>query len=247
MKTSSHIGILPQANFTEGEKEEWKQKKKNVLVQHCGLYMRLVSLSFQISNFKEDPEMAETTWDNPCGPAAFTLSGHLWVWGASKPPLGQITSWKPPSEMPELLNMGKHSFFSWTPNLYILSRLPEAFLLCCRQKSNTSWAMEEVTCSQGEVATWDHWFFFSQLSGWQEQNYSRSWGAPLRQRFSPLSSSLHQKANGFTAGESYQQKTNQKQMLGTVQQGISWPSSSLAKNSKVGVCFTLQNRCDLRI
>lgn len=52
------------------------------------------------------------------------------------------------------------AFFSWTPNLYILSRLPEAFLLCCRQKSNTSWAMEEVTCSQSEVATWDHWFLF---------------------------------------------------------------------------------------
>lgn len=75
-----------QTNFIEGEKEKWKQK--NVLVQHCGLNMRLVSFSFQMSNIWEDTEMPETVMDKPCGPAAFTLCGQLWDWGAHKPPLG---------------------------------------------------------------------------------------------------------------------------------------------------------------
>lgn len=115
MQTASKaIGIHLQASFTEGEEEESKQKRQDVLVRHCGLNGRLVSFSFQISNIQEHPEMLETVLDNPCGPVAFP---SLVTFGTGMP-ANFLWVKLPPRDLhhlpetPALLSMGKHSFSS---------------------------------------------------------------------------------------------------------------------------------------
>lgn len=173
------------------------------------------------------------------------VANLLWV----KLPPGSLHQWR---ETPALLNMGKHSFFSWTPNFYVLSRLPEGFLLRCRQKSNTSWAMEEITCGQGEVATWVHWFLFSQPPAFLAGT-SRITHGPGELLYGSVphlclwySSSLHHKAKGFTAGERSAKAKRKADAWDCSARHLLTLTLS-CKNQQSGcLLLALQNRCNLR-
>lgn len=199
--------------------------------------------------------MHEIVLDNPCGPAAFTLSGQLWDWGACKPPLGQIASQEPPSADRDTSTTEHEQtqlFVLNTKSLHVQQAL-RSFLALLQAEVQHQLSrggdnmLSRWGCPLGPLT-----FLLSDTSFLVSMSrITRGPGELLYASVSHLClwylSFPHHKAKGLLL-ESHQQKTKQKQMSGTVQQGISWSSSSLAKNQQSRCqLLTLQSRCNLRI
>lgn len=186
--------------------------------------------------------MREIVLHNPCGPAAFTLSGQLWDWGACKPPLGQITSQEPPSADRDTSTTEREQtqlFFLNTKSLHVQQALRSFLaLLQAEVQHQLSHGGDNMLSRWG--CPWDHWLLFSQTPAfwlvWAELPVvlgSSFMSVFLTSVFDTFHFSIiKQKDHCWRA---ISKRQNKSKCLGLFSKASPDPHLLLQKNSRVGV------------